>query len=81
MRILREKRLNHELRNGVTLEQLYMKLINERELLVDNDRWLQASDCQKDINIVMEWIDLETNQARTSIQYPSVSEILDDLKN
>lgn len=62
MRILREKRLNHELRNGVTLEQLYTKLINERELLVDNDRWLQASDCQKDINIVMEWIEIETTK-------------------
>ena len=59
MRILREKRLNHELMNGVTLTQLRNKLYNEKELLMDNDRMLQAIDTQKDINIVEEWIQIE----------------------
>ena len=31
MRILREKRLNHELRNGVTLTELRDKLYNEMD--------------------------------------------------
>ena len=59
MRILREKRLNHELMNGVTLTQLRNKLYNEKELLMDNDRMLQAIGVQKDINIVEEWIQIE----------------------
>jgi len=56
MRILREKRLNHELMNGVSLQELESKLSNEIELLRDNDRLLQAIDAQKDLNIVREWI-------------------------
>ena len=59
MRILREKRLNHELMNGVTLTQLRNKLYQDKELLMDNDRMLQAIDTQKDINIVEEWIQIE----------------------
>lgn len=59
MRILREKRLNHELMNGVTLTQLRDKLFQDKELLLDNDRLLQAIDVQKDLNIVQEWIEIE----------------------
>ena len=59
MRILREKRLNQELMNGVTLTQLRDKLFQEKELLMDNDRLLQAIDAQKDLNIVNEWIEIE----------------------
>ena len=59
MRILREKRLNHELMNGVTLTQLRNKLYQDKELLMDNDRMLQAIDVQKDLNIVEEWIQIE----------------------
>ena len=59
MRILREKRLNHELMNGVTLTQLRDKLMQDIELLQDNDRLLQAIDVNKDLKIVNEWIELE----------------------
>ena len=59
MRILREKRLNHELMNGVTLTQLRDKLRNEIDFLEDNDRLLQAIDANKDLNIVNEWIEIE----------------------
>lgn len=59
MRILREKRLNHELMNGVTLTQLRDKLFQDKELLMDNDRLLQAIEVQKDLNIVNEWIEIE----------------------
>ena len=59
MRILREKRLNHELRNGVTLSQLRDKLYQEMEMFEDNDRLLQAIDVKKDIKIVEEWILIE----------------------
>ena len=59
MRILREKRLNQELMNGVTLTKLRNKLFQDKELLMDNDRLLQAIDVQKDLNIVQEWIEIE----------------------
>ena len=59
MRILRQKRLNHELMNGVTLTQLRNKLMQDIELFKDNDRLLQAIDTQKDLNIVNEWIEME----------------------
>lgn len=62
MRILREKRLNHELRNGVTLIQLRDKLIQEIEVLEDNDRLLQAIDANKDLKIVQEWIYIEATK-------------------
>ena len=61
MRILREKRLNQELINGVTLAQLRTKLYNEMDFLEDNDRLLQAIDAKKDLSIVEEWIRLENN--------------------
>ena len=61
MRILREKRLNQELMNGVTLTQLLDKLYDELDCLTDNDRLLQAINCNKDIKIVEEWINLENN--------------------
>ena len=61
MRILREKRLNQELMNGVTLTQLKDKLYNELDFLYDNDRLLQAIGCNKDIKIVEEWINIENN--------------------
>ena len=61
MRILREKRLNQELINGVTLTELKDKLYNEMDFLQDNDRVLQAMDAYKDIKIVEEWIELENN--------------------
>ena len=56
MRILRVKRLNHELRNGVTLTQLRDKLYYDKETLMDHDRLFQAIEVQKDIEIVQEWI-------------------------
>ena len=61
MRILREKRLNQELRNGVTLTELRDKLYDEMDILQDNDRLLQAIGVNKDIKIVEEWIELENN--------------------
>jgi len=61
MRILREKRLNHELRNGVTLTELRDKLYDEMDFLQDNDRLLQAIGVNKDIKIIEEWIELENN--------------------
>ena len=42
MRILREKRLNQELINGVSLTELRDKLYDEMDILQDNDRLLQA---------------------------------------
>ena len=59
MRILREKRLNQELMNGVTLTQLRDKLFQDKEFLMDNDRLLQAIEVQKYLNIVQEWIEIE----------------------
>ncbi len=59
MRILREKRLNHELRNGVTLAQLKDKLYQDWDWFYDNDRLVQAFDVRKDIKIVEEWIEIE----------------------
>jgi hypothetical protein len=61
MRILREKRLNQELINGVTLTELRDKLYDEMSILQDNDRLLQAMGAYKDIKIVEEWIELENN--------------------
>jgi hypothetical protein len=61
MRILREKRLNQELINGVTLTELRDKLYDEMDFLQDNDRVLQAIGAYKDIKIVEEWIELENN--------------------
>lgn len=59
MRKLREKRLNHELMNGVTLTQLRNQLRKEIDFLEDNDRLCQAIDANKDLNIVNEWIEIE----------------------
>ena len=59
MRILREKRLNQELINGVTLNELRSKLYDEMYILQDNDRLLQAISVNKDIKIVEEWIEIE----------------------
>ena len=61
MRILREKRLNQELINGVTLTELRSKLYDEMYILQDNDRLLQAIGVNKDIKIVEEWIELDKN--------------------
>lgn len=61
MRILREKRLNQELINGVSLTELRDKLYNEMDFLQDNDRLLQAIGVNKDIKIVEEWIELDKN--------------------
>jgi hypothetical protein len=61
MRILREKRLNQELINGVSLTELRDKLYDEMSILQDNDRLLQAMGAYKDIKIVEEWIELENN--------------------
>ena len=61
MRILREKRLNQELINGVTLTELRDKLYDEMDILQDNDRLLQAIGVNKDIKIIEEWIELENN--------------------
>ena len=59
MKVLRQKRLNQELMNGVTLTQLRNKLMQDIEILQDNDRLLQAIDVNKDLKIVNEWINLE----------------------
>jgi len=59
MRILREKRLNQELINGVTLNELRSKLYDEMYILQDNDRLLQAIGVNKDIKIVEEWIEFD----------------------
>ena len=59
MKVLRQKRLNQELMNGVTLTQLRNKLMQDIEVLQDNDRLLQAIDVNKDLKIVNEWIELE----------------------
>jgi len=61
MRILREKRLNQELINGVTLTELRSKLYDEMYIFQDNDRLLQAIGVNKDIKIVEEWIELDKN--------------------
>jgi len=61
MRILREKRLNQELINGVTLTELRSKLYDDMYILQDNDRLLQAIGVNKDIKIVEEWIELDKN--------------------
>jgi len=61
MRILREKRLNQELINGVTLNELRSKLYDDMYILQDNDRLLQAISVNKDIKIVEEWIELNKN--------------------
>jgi hypothetical protein len=61
MRILREKRLNQELINGVTLNELRSKLYDDMYILQDNDRLLQAISVNKDIKIVEEWIELDKN--------------------
>ena len=61
MRILREKRLNQELINGVSLTELRDKLYDEMDILQDNDRLLQAIGVNKDIKIIEEWIELENN--------------------
>ena len=61
MRILREKRLNQELINGVSLTELRSKLYDEMDFLQDNDRLLQAIGVNKDIKIVEEWIELDKN--------------------
>ena len=61
MRILREKRLNQELINGVSLTELRSKLYDEMHILQDNDRLLQAIGVNKDIKIVEEWIELDKN--------------------
>jgi len=59
MRILREKRLNQELINGVSLTELRYKLYDEMYILQDNDRLLQAIGVNKDIKIVEEWIEFD----------------------
>ena len=59
MRILREKRLNQELINGVSLTELRSKLYDDMYILQDNDRLLQAISVNKDIKIVEEWIEIE----------------------
>ena len=55
MRILREKRLNHELMNGVDIFELRSKLYQDKDWFEDNDRLLQAIDVYKDIKIVEKW--------------------------
>ena len=60
--VLRKKRLNHELRAGVSLPQLLDKLIYDQEVYLDNDRLVQAIDIQKDIRIVQDWIDLAKDE-------------------
>ena len=59
MRILREKRLNHELMNGVCIFQLRDKLYADMHLAQDNDHLVQAIDINKDIKILDEWIMLD----------------------
>ena len=70
MRVLREKRLNHELMNGVDIFVLRDKLYQDKDLMLDSDRLLQAIDIQKDINILEEWI---FNDEELSKQFKNLS--------
>ena len=62
---LRELRLKKEVQERVlmndgnvekSLNEVYEALFNEKEVLLDNDRLLQAIDANKDIKVVREWI-------------------------
>ena len=62
---LRELRLKKEVQERVlmndgnvekSLHEVYEALFNEKEVLLDNDRLLQAIDANKDIKVVREWI-------------------------
>ena len=62
---LRKLRLKKEVQERVLMndgnlklsfQDLYDNLFNQKELLIDNDRLLQAIDVQKDINVIQNWI-------------------------
>ncbi len=56
-----KNRLNHELRNGITLEQLKSKLYSEMDWYDDCGYTCQKMDTYKDIQVVEYWIQLENN--------------------
>jgi|14BtaG_2_1085337.scaffolds.fasta_scaffold195597_2 hypothetical protein len=56
-----KKRLNKELINGVTLEQLKAKLYSEMDYYEDCGYTCQKIDTYKDIQVVEYWIRLENN--------------------
>ena len=62
---LRKLRLKKEVQERVLMndgnlklsfQDLYDNLFNQKELLIDNDRLLQAIEVQKDINVIQNWI-------------------------
>tara|TARA_X000001382_G_scaffold93122_1_gene67717 strand:+ start:1086 stop:1310 length:225 start_codon:yes stop_codon:yes gene_type:complete len=62
---LRKLRLKKEVQERVLMndgnlklsfQDLYDNLFYQKELLIDNDRLLQAIDVQKDINVIQNWI-------------------------
>lgn len=67
-----------------SFQEVLDQLHKEWDLYYDNDRHVQAFDKMRDINtlkgMIVEYETRQHDQARTSIQYPSVSEILDDIK-
>ena len=62
---LRKLRLKKEVQERVLMndgnlklsfQDLYDNLFYQKELLIDNDRLLQAIEVQKDINVIQNWI-------------------------
>ena len=71
MNSLREIRLKKEIQERVLMndgnlklsfQDVYENLFNEKEMLLDHDRLLQAIDVNKDIKIVLNWMN-EYNEA------------------
>ena len=60
-----KQRLNHELRNGVTLEELRSKLYSEFDFYEDCGYTCQKQDTYKDIQVVEYWISLENYNKNT----------------
>lgn len=82
---LRYKRLEREVQERViinggdvdkSLEEVLDKLRDEWDVLYDNDRHVQAFDKMRDVNVLLGMIAAHEAEAPTSINYPSISEIL-----
>tara|TARA_R100001198_G_scaffold84245_1_gene58048 strand:- start:2005 stop:2268 length:264 start_codon:yes stop_codon:yes gene_type:complete len=70
MKNLNEIRLKKEVQERVlmnngdvlfSLQQVKAQLYKEWDYLYDNDRLVQAFDCQRDMKVVDKWIKLEKN--------------------
>ena len=75
MKTLREIRLRKEVQERVlmndgdvlfSLQQVRAQLYKEWDFLYDNDRLVQAFDCNKDLKVVDKWIELEKNTSQTN---------------